>query len=367
MNRLKRVLVAVIVLIVAVLAYLAFWPVPIYPVSWQPEADAGYTGPFAPNDRLTAMKLFPLDPDRGPETIAADKDNRLYTGVYSGKILRINPDGSGITTVTNTGGRVMGIVFDPAGKLVVADALKGILSINPDGTYRTLIDGSDGPESVGWFNSVAVANNGNVYGTVPGTRFHPARWGEASAFMDIVEHGNTGKVYEFNPTTGARRVVAHGFHFTNGITVSQDQQFLFVAESGGYRVWKIAIQANDVDVYQHSPDATVLLDNLPGFPDNITRGLDGRLWLGVPNPRNPVVDKWADHPTLRKILLRLPEWLSPVPKQYGHVVAFNEDGSILVDLQDPTGKLLTMGATETPNGLYIQSQRSASIGYLQKF
>ena len=155
---LRLVLVAVVVLIVAVLAYLAFWPVPINPVSWQPEADAGYAGPFARNDRLTAMKLFPLDPDRGPETIAADKDNRLYTGVYSGKILRINPDGSGITTVTNTGGRVMGIVFDPAGKLVVADALKGILSINPDGTYRTLIDGSDGPESVGWFNSVAVAN-----------------------------------------------------------------------------------------------------------------------------------------------------------------------------------------------------------------
>ena len=106
---------------------------------------------------------------------------------------------------------------------------------------------------------------------------------------------------------------------------------------------------------------------IPGFPDNITRGLDGRLWLGIPNPRNPVLDKWADHPALRKILLRLPDWLSPAPKQYGHVVAFNENGNILVDLQDPEGKLLTMGATETPNGLYIQSQRSAAIGYLQKF
>ncbi|MGC1869836.1 MAG: SMP-30/gluconolactonase/LRE family protein [Acidobacteriaceae bacterium] len=336
------------------------------PSAWRPEPDPGYVGPFARNERLSAMTLLPLNGEVGPETIAVGKDHKLYTGVFSGKILRMNPDGSGIETVANTGGRVLGLTFDATGRLVVADTLKGLLFINPDGTYQTFIDGSDGPESVGWFNAVAIASNGNIYASLPNSRFHPLRWGQACALMDIIEHGDTGKVFEFNPASRQRRVVAHGFHFANGIEVSQDQQSLFVAESGGYRVWKIAINADDVDINQPSSQAKVLLDNLPGFPDNIKRGLDGRLWLGIPNPRIPALDELAAQPARRKELMQAPPAQWPQPKQYGHVVAFDEDGNILIDLQDPAGKVLTMGATETGDGLYIQSQRSPEIGYLDK-
>jgi len=62
----------------------------------------------------------------------------------------------------------------------------------------------------------------------------------------------------------------------------------------------------------------VLLDNLPGYPDNLMRGLDGRIWLGYAKPRNPTVDKLADKPFLRKVTLRLPRALWPVPRPYGH-------------------------------------------------
>ena len=97
--------------------------------------------------------------------------------------------------------------------------------------------------------------------------------------------------------------------------------------------------AAGLDVGQPSPEhATVLLDNLPGYPDNLTaRLLDGRIWLGFTGPRSPKVDAMADKPFLREVTLRLPRMLWPLPKKYGHVFAFTVDGRVVADLQDPSG------------------------------
>ena len=45
----------------------------------------------------------------------------------------------------------------------------------------------------------------------------------------------------------------------------------------------------------------------------------------------------ADRPFLREVTLRLPRVLWPLPKRYGHILAFTEDGKIVEDLQDPSG------------------------------
>ena len=125
--------------------------------------------------------------------------------------------------------------------------------------------------------------------------------------------------------------------------------------------------AEDLDVRQGSPLTTVLLDNLPGYPDNLMRGLDGKIWLGLVKPRNPTVDKLADKPFLRKLTLRLPRFLWPVPRPYGHVIAFTEDGRIVTDLQDPSGAYPeTTAVTETRNRLYVQSLHADSIGWLPR-
>jgi sugar lactone lactonase YvrE len=354
---------------VALEAFLdIFWPVPLDPVAWKPDPDAGFTGSFADNERMSPMVVSPLNGASGPETIVTGQDGKLYTGVADGKILRLSADLSSIETVADTGGRVLGLAFDPHGTLLAADAMKGLLSVSPDGTYRTLLDGGAGPQSLGFINSVVVASSGNAYVSVATTRFRPAVWGQRSVLLDTLEHGNTGHVLEFDPATGARRVVAHGFHFSNGVELSQDEQFLFVAETCGYRIWKIAVTADRVDIEQPSTEATVLLDNLPGYPDNLTRGLDGRIWFGMPQPRTPGMDRLAPYPELRKMLLRLSRPLWPVPAQRGHVAAFDEDGRIVADLQDPAGTLPggATGATETPGRLYFQSQLASGLAYLDE-
>ena len=356
-------------LLLALAAYLSFWPVPIRPVSWTAPVAPGYTGVHAPNKRLAGLNIIPLGGEQGPEHVALGPDGKLYAAVASGDILRMNPDGTAQEVFVNTGGRVLGFDFDAAGNLIAADTVKGLLAISPAGMITVLADNVGG-DPIGYADAVVVGGSGKIYFSDASTRFAPALWGgtfEAS-ILDIIEQSCTGRILEHDPATKTTRVVARGLSFANGVALSADEQTLLVNETGRYRVWKIAVAADNLDATHPSDQARVLFDNLPGYPDNLMRGLNGRIWLGFAKPRNATVDALADKPFFRRLTLRLPRVLWPVPKAYGHVIAFTEDGQVVADLQDPTGTYPeTVGVTETPDRLYIQSLHARGLGWLPRF
>lgn len=349
-------------------AYLSLWPVPIQPVAWNAETAPGYVGPHAPNERLSDLKLIDLGGESGPEHVAIGPDGLLYTTVASGKILRMDPDGGHPQVFAQTGGRVLGFDFDAGGHLIAADARRGLLSIAPDRSIAVLAD-HVGNDPIRYADAVVVARSGRIYFSDASTRFAPQEWGgtfEASV-LDILEQSATGRILEYNPGTGSTRVVARGLSFANGVALSQDERSLFVNETGKYRVWKIATGAQDLNVGSPSDQAKLLLSNLPGYPDNLMRGQGGKIWLGFAKPRNPSIDRMAAQPWLRKLTLRLPRALWPIPKAYGHVIAFNEEGQVLADLQDPSGHYPeTTAVTETADRLYIQSLHAQALGWLPK-
>ncbi len=365
---LKKVLIALGLVLLSVIAYLALWPVPIEPVSWKPPESPGYTGPHAVNSRLANLKVIPLGAEEGPEHIAFGKDGKLYTTVASGNILRMNPDGSAQEVFARTGGRVLGFDFDAQGNLIAADAVKGLLSISPD-RKATLLTDKVGSDPIRYADAVVVARSGKMYLSDASRRFAPKEWGgtfEAS-ILDILEQSATGRILEYDPETKTTRIVARGFCFANGVALSLDEKTLFVNETGKYRVWRIAVDANDLDIIKGGDQAKLVLENLPGYPDNLMRGLDGKIWLGFAKPRNPSVEKMGEKPFLRKLTLRLPRALWPVPKAYGHVIAFTEDGRIVADLQDPSGAYPeTTGVTETADRMYIQSLHAKGLGWMPK-
>jgi sugar lactone lactonase YvrE len=219
---------------------------------------------------------------------------------------------------------------------------------------------------------VVVARNGKMYLSDASTRFAPKDWGGTfpASFLDILEQSASGRILEFDPASGKTRLVARGLSFANGVALSDDQHWLFVNETGRYRVWKIAVDADRADLAGAVPSpavASVLLDNLPGYPDNLMRGRDGRIWLGFAKPRSAVIDALAGKPWLRKLVLRLPRATWPVPKTYGHVIAFTEDGKIVADLQDPSGSYPeTTAITETAERLYVQSLHANTLGWLPR-
>jgi sugar lactone lactonase YvrE len=342
--------------------------VPISAVAWRAPVAPGYAGPHAVNERLTRLNLISLGVEAGPEHIVLARDGKLYAAVASGRILRMNPDGSAQEVFAETGGRVLGFDFDAAGNLIAADAIKGLLAVSPD-RQVALLTNQGGGQPIRYADAVVVARSGKIYFTDASGRFSPAQWGGTfeAAVLDILEQAATGRVVEYDPASKTTRIVARGLSFPNGIALSSDERTLFVAETGRFRVWKIDAAADDVAVNQASTQASVLLDNLPGYPDNLLRGLDGRIWVGFTGPRSPKVDAMADKPFLREVTLRLPRSLWPLPKKYGHVFAFTEDGRIAADLQDPSGGYSeTTGVTETRDRLYVQNLHLHSIGWLAR-
>ena len=69
-------------------------------------------------------------------------------------------------------------------------------------------------------------------------------------------------------------------------------------------------------------------------------------------PRSNSLDDLSESPFLRKIVQRMPNAMRPQAQEYGHVIKINENGEVVMDLQDPTGKYpLTTGVLETEDAL----------------
>jgi sugar lactone lactonase YvrE len=293
----------------------------------------------------------------------------LYTGVLDGQVLRMRPDGTGIETYVDTRGRPLGLDFDADGRLLIADAMRGLLAVQPGGGVVVLAD-SVALEPILYADAVKVASDGKVLFTDASMRFSPRQYGTFdAALFDIFEHSCTGRVLEYDPSSNATRIIAQGLCFPNGVALTSDERSVIVAETATYRVLRLPRDANLLDVRDalvtHDPTVQVMLANLPGFPDNVTAGRDGRYWLGFTKPRSDAVDALASKPWLRELLLRLPRAFWPVPPVYGHVIAFDETGRVRADLQDPAGRVPeTSGATEHQAQLYVQSLHATAFGML---
>ena len=369
----KRFLAWLGVLLLGLAGYFAFWPIPIAPRAWTAQPAPGYLGPHARNDRLAGLNKIDIGNEVGPEHIAFGPDGKLYAAVASGAILRMDAKGTNRVVFVNTGGRTLGFDFDAAGRLIAADALRGLLAVTKE-KVEVLTDKVDGGP-IRFADAVVVAKDGLIYFSDASQRFGPREWGgtfEASV-LDIMEQAATGRILVYDPAGKTTKVVASGLSFANGVAMSEDQKSIFVAETGRYRIWKIPVDARKLDL-SNGPagGASIVLDNLPGYPDNLMRGLptaDGKpkLWTGLTKPRNDLIDKLANKPFVRAMIMRLPRALWPIPPAYGHIFAFTEDGKVVEDLQDPSGAYPeTTSAAERIDGLYVQSLHAHSIGWMKR-
>ncbi|HSW21749.1 MAG TPA: SMP-30/gluconolactonase/LRE family protein, partial [Burkholderiaceae bacterium] len=172
----KKIAWTVVSVLLALAAYLSLWPVPIRAVSWQAPAVPGYSGVHAVNSKLAGLNLIKLGAEAGPEHVVLARDGKLYAAMASGNIVRMNPDGAAQEVFVNTGGRVLGFDFDAAGRLIAADAVKGLLAIGPDRKVALLTD-TVGGDPIRYADAVVVARTGKVYFSDASGRFAPAQWG----------------------------------------------------------------------------------------------------------------------------------------------------------------------------------------------
>jgi sugar lactone lactonase YvrE len=335
---------------VLLVAYLLVWPVPIDPVAWSPPPAPAPVGPYAPNDALTRGRRLLDGIGHGPEDVAFDAEGRLYTGFEDGRIFRMTlPDGEP-ELCAETGGRPLGMVFDAAGNLVVADGRRGLLTVAPGSKVEVLATAAGGVP-FGLTDDLDIAPDGTVYFTDASWKF-----GYGEDRVDLLEHGGCGRFMAYDPVSGEVRVLLDGLQFANGVAVARDGSFVLVAETGAYRIrryWLAGPRAGTEEVF---------IDNLPGFPDNINLTEDGRLWVALPSPRVAAVDRLAPHPFLRKVVMRLPEALQPDAIRHGFALAVDAGGRPLASLQDPGGTVaIVTTVMERDSRIYLGSYREASL------
>ncbi len=97
-------------------------------------------------------------------------------------------------------------------------------------------------------------------------------------------------------------------------------------------------------------------------------GEDGRLWIGLIMSRNNFLEFSADKPILRKMAMRLPAKMLPKGAGYSHVIAINESGEVVEDMQSDSITYTNItGVTETEEVLYFHHLNDEkAIGWLKK-
>ncbi len=340
----KKILALLI--IIAIAAYLLFWPVSIEPVAWQAPTAPALEGPYATNTTLSDSRILGKDEGIGPEDVAIDDEGDLYVGYVDGRIVRFDPDGNNPDLIANTEGRPLGLDFAPSGNLIVADGYKGLLSISAAGAITTLSDSANGL-AYGFTDDVDVDSNGIAYFSDASSKFGPAM----HARDDIMEHGGHGRLLRYDPATNQAEVLLDGLQFANGIALSQNEDFVLVTETGNYRIVRYWLKGDKAGTHD------IFMDNLPGIPDGISANGDGTFWLALFSPRNAMLDSLSDKPLLRKVAFRMPSFLQPQPVHHGFVLGLDEQGQVTHNLQDNSDGAFApiTSAEQHGNTLYLGS------------
>jgi sugar lactone lactonase YvrE len=347
----KRVVLTVIVVGGILAGYLLLWPTKIDPIGYRPPQKPKMAGILAPNKKLLDAALIAQGNVYGPEDVVLDAAGRIYGGTQDGKIVRIQKDGS-LETFTETGGRPLGLAFDKQGNLIVADAYKGLLSIDTGGNITVLSTEAEGLP-YRFTDHLDIASNGIIYFTDASHVYSQNEY-----LFDLLESRPNGRFLRYDPESGQTEVLLRDLYFANGVALSQSEDFVLVNETYRYRIQRYWLKGPKAGTSE------IFMENLPGFPDNITSNRRGTFWLALFTVRNDLMDKLHPNPLLKKIMSRLPKLMWPKPKPYGFVLALNENGDILESLQDPTGEHLKeiTAAREFDGFLYLGSLHNDRVG-----
>lgn len=348
----KRFGLGVVVIILVTLAYLLFAPVPITPAAWTPPVAPTLTGKYAENTLLSPVDKLSLGEGHKPEDVALDAEGNIYGGLEDGRIVVLNPDGTQPRVFADTHGRPLGLIFDPAGNLIVADAIKGLLSVNKSGEVKVLATEADGA-GFGCLNDLDVGADGTIYFTEASRKFPMSKF-----TSDLLEHQPNGRMLSLDPATGKPRTLLRDLYFANGVALSPDETFVLVAETGKYQVrrfWLKGPKAGQDDVF---------IGNLPGFPDGISSNRRDKFWLALVTPRQAVFDRMLPYPFVRKVVMRLPKFLQPAPKRYSFVLGLDLQGQVVENLQNggPDCYAQIANVVERNNHLYFGSIGEDSVG-----
>ncbi|UYV73527.1 K02A2.6-like [Cordylochernes scorpioides] len=362
------------------------------------------TGDLAPNTKLNQAALLYQDQLLGPESLAYLKGD-VYTGTTDGCIMKFNPATGKLQQVAKLGNncahrpynpscsRPLGIRADSKGQLWVADAYKGIYSMDSLTGKRTehvFFGHQVNGRPITFPDDLAVdEKKGLIYFSDASTR-----WKLNQVAWSFLEHDCSGRVLVYDLAAQKLSVLADNLCFPNGVELIPNKDVLLVAEYLGNRVLRIPLSGAKRGVPE------VLVANLPGGVDNLRYNTKrGTVWMALGTvQRDNLLSKmaaccppfakflgslsfllgsglekvalWTSQPLLHDIAIELQTGnilASKLLRPYGIAAEMDLNGKIIRTLQSPDGKLGHLSEVlETPDGqLYLGSYFNTFLGHLK--
>jgi sugar lactone lactonase YvrE len=320
----SKIFKSLLLAIVVIGAFLLLMPTKVRPVAWTPQPAPSLTsGIYAENQRLRGMERVGAADIDGPEALLLENDDTLITGLHDGRLISTSVDGKSRKVLADTGGRPLGLARHPNGLLVIADAVKGLLSLDAQGRLVALTTEAGGVP-FGFTDDVVIDKPGHyAYFSDASSRFGYGHDGEA-----VIEHGGDGRLLRYDFQSGKTTVVLDKLEFANGVAMGPDDAYVLVNETGAYRIsryWLTGPKAGTHDLF---------IDNLPGLPDNLSFNGHDRFWVALYAPRNALLDGTAAHPFVRKMIVRALTILPKPAEKRGFALGLDLEGKVIANLQD---------------------------------
>jgi len=178
--------------------------------------------------------------------------------------------------------------------------------------------------------------------------------------IDGLEARSSGRILCYDPRTKTTTTAVSGLAFPNGVTIGPDGQSILFARSSLCQVMRYWFDG------PRKGELKIVLEKLPGHPDNLNLASDGNYWLAMVGMRTPAMDLAMRMPGFhRRMTKQLPgdEWLFPNINN-GCVVKFTAEGEILETLWDQGGVNHPMitSMREHKGWLYLGGLQNNRIG-----
>lgn len=336
--------------------WLFLSPSHIDPVAWTPPNNPGFTGDMTPNEKMQDVIFLNEKECSGCEDVAIDQNGKyLYGGAINGDIIRFELTSGQSKTLTNTGGRPLGLHIDPNGDLIIADAFVGLLKMDiSNNEISKYVDSYQG-KKMGFVDDLDIDSSGVIFFSDASDKF-----GYESVIEDLMEHRPHGALYSYNPKTSETKLLVDDLYFANGVALSEDERFVLFNETGLYSTSKYWLKGPKKGTREF------VHNNLPGYPDGISRGEDGIFWLTIISPRAQSTDDLMIKPNLRNLIMKLPKFLHPAAQDYNCILGINEDGKVIHNLQSSTPKYSEIASIQQyGNRLYFGSLNDTGVVYYE--
>lgn len=191
-----------------------------------------------------------------------DEQGNLYvTDIPFGRVFRINPEGEW-DLVTQWEGEPNGMKFLNSGQLLITDYRNGLVVLDVKSSQvRPFLERRNSERFKG-VNDLVFDSKGNLFFTDQG---------------QTGLHDPTGRVYRLRPD-GRLDMLLGNVPSPNGIVLSYDERFLFVAATRGNSVWRMPL-LEDGSI---SKVGQFFTSYGPSGPDGLSMDESGRLFVANP-------------------------------------------------------------------------------------